>query len=537
MARCSLQEIDFMSYSRTGIGGAAGLQWIVVIAVMLAGAPALHAAAVGGPAVSRCEELARQNAAGRTITSAWSVSATEAFAPEASMGAVARNFCRVEGYIDDEIGFELWLPEPGAWNGRILTGGVGGQAGALNMPTLVRGVRRGYATASTDAGHKVADTHWLLGGGQRAVNYAERANHLLAVHVKQLVALYYGAEPQHAYFIGCSGGGRQALTEVERYPEDYDGVIAGAPGVNTPEMSARRMWEMLQHAQFGTLMSRRQWDLVADAALRACDRLDGLADGQVEDPRRCNFEPHSLLCRGAPSDACLSAAQLAAVRRVFAPLHDENGRRIDTGLVYGVHVSADPLPEPFTPGPRYLATVLFGDGVHRDPEWDARQFSLARDLPAIDSVMNLHADSPDIDAFRARGGKLLLYQGWMDPLVSARSTLVWHAALEHRYGRKALPSFAQLFMVPGMEHCRGGGVPDQFGGVGDDAPVVDAQHDLLSALETWVAGGKAPERVFAARIEQGRVTRTRPLCAWPAQARYRGRGRSDDAANFACSIR
>jgi feruloyl esterase len=443
-------------------------------------------------------------------------------------------YCQVVGRIEDEIGFELWLPAAMEWNGKLLTGGVGGQAGTVNAQLLARAVHRGYASASTDTGHKASDVHWLLGGTSRAVNYAERAQHLLAVQVKVLVAAFYGSGPHHAYFMGCSGGGRQALTEVQRYPADYDGVIAGAPGVNTPAMSARRLWEMLQHEQFGSLMTAAQWNLIARAQLQRCDARDGLVDGQVEDPRRCDFDPAQLLCHAGDTAGCLTAPQVAAARRLFAPLHDENGKRIDDGLYYGIRISADPVPEPFTPGPRYLATVLFGEGVHRNAAWDVHQFNLSRDLPAVDGVMNLHADDPAIDAFRARGGKLLLYQGWMDPLVSAQSTLGYMAALERRFGRTRLTEFTRLFMVPGMEHCRGGGVPDQFGAVGDDAPVVDADHDLLSALEAWVEQGRAPQRIVTTRIDDGRTLRTRPLCAWPRHSSYQGRGSIDEAANFAC---
>jgi feruloyl esterase len=222
------------------------------------------------------------------------------------------------------------------------------------------------------------------------------------------------------------------------------------------------------------------------------------------------------------------------VRRIFAPLQDETGRQVDTGLIYGVRVTRDVPPEPFTPGPPYLAVALFGDGVHHDPHWDARRFNLSRELPAIDRVMNLHADNPAIESFRAHGGKLILYQGWMDPLVSANSTLVYFDALNRRFGSRQLSSFVRLFMVPGMEHCRGGGAPDQFGGVGDDAPAPDPQHDMLSALEAWVLHDEAPARIVASRIDQGRVTRTRPLCAYPAQAQYNGSGSIDDATRFEC---
>jgi feruloyl esterase len=234
-------------------------------------------------------------------------------------------FCRVEGFIEKEIGFELWFPARERWNARLLVGGVGGQAGSFNYRELERGVRRGYASASTDTGHKADDRHWLLRRPDRAANYAYRANHLLAVRAKAMVRAFYGAPARNAFFVGCSGGGRQALTEVQRFPGDFDAVIAGAPGVNTPEMSARRMWEMQQHSLWARLMTAADWKLVAQAAVRACDELDGVRDGVIDDPRRCRFNPGTLACATGMKAGCLSAAQIAAVRRIYAPLVDAHG--------------------------------------------------------------------------------------------------------------------------------------------------------------------------------------------------------------------
>lgn len=440
-------------------------------------------------------------------------------------------YCRIEGRIEQEIGFELWLPVRASWNGRLLVGGVGGQAGSFNTRELARGVRRGYASASTDTGHKASDATWLLNRADRAANYAGRANHLLAVKAKALIARFYGKPSRHAFFVGCSGGGRQAFTELQRYPRDFDGIIAGAPGVNTPAMSARRMWEMQRHSEWGALMPAAAWTLVYQGAIRQCDGADGVLDGVVDDPRACRFDPSSLLCApGAGGGQCLTVPQVAAVRRLYAPLHDENGKRIDSGLLPTTPVSPSPLPEPFTPGPNYLATVLFAHGVHGDANWDARQFSLARDLPAIDKVMNLHADDPAIEPFTRSGGKLILYQGWDDPLVSAQSTLEYWDALTRRFG-PALGKSARLFMVPGMDHCRGGPGADLFGGAGGDAPLADPGHDLLSALEDWVLQGRAPQQVIATKLQPAR---TRLLCAWPAQARYTGMGSTDLAENYLC---
>lgn len=507
--------------------------------ILLSAAAALALSPLLVPSHAEARDCAALPAAalpGVRIVSASAVTAA-APSPAARVAPLQTAFCRVAGVIETEIGFELWLPEASAWNRRLLAAGVGGQAGQLNYIEMARGLKRGYATASTDTGHRADDVHWLLGDPMRAANYAERANHLLAGAAKALIAAYYDAPLRNAFFIGCSGGGRQALTEVQRFPEDYDGVIAGAPGPRTPEMSARRLWEMLQHSAHKGLLSEADWTRIARAGIAACDGDDGVKDGVVETPARCRFDIASLQCRpGASAPGCLSAKQVALARRIYGPLVDETGKRIDNGLLPGIPVSPVPAPEPFTPGPAYLAVVLFGDGVHRDPNWDTRRFRIADDLPAVDRVMNLHADNPDLSAFKARGGKLIMYQGWTDPLVSPKETADYYDAVERRLGEAATRDFVRLFMAPGVDHCVGGAGPDQFGGVGGDAPVRDADHDLLSALERWVEQGRAPERVVASKVEAGRTARTRPLCAYPMTARYQGRGSTDAAESFTCAV-
>jgi len=482
-----------------------------------------------------CAELGSFARPDLRITAATAIDAASRFTPPmAGVAAPERSFCRVEGVIEKEIGFELWLPLAPQWNGKLLTGGVGGQAGNYAYRELVRGVRRGYASASTDTGHKASDRHWLLGDPMRAANYAHRANHLLALAAKAIVDAHYGAPPRQAYFVGCSGGGRQALVEAQRYPADYDGIVAGAPAPKTPEMSVRRLWEMQLHARHRETMDAAAWQLVAKAGAQACDGQDGVRDGLADDPAQCRFEIASLRCTGGQREGCLSEAQVAVAQQLYAPLVDENGRRIDDGVLPGALVRPDPLPEPSAPGPPYLAVALFGDGVHRDPNWDPRRLHLARDLAAIDRVMELRADNPDLSAFAARGGKLLVYQGWADPLVAAQPTIAYVEAAGRQLGAERSAATLRLFMVPGMDHCSGGIGPDRFGGAGGDAPVVDAEHDLLSALEAWVEQGRAPSRIVAHQLQGGRVLRTRPLCAWPQRARYRGEGALDRAESYDC---
>jgi len=252
-----------------------------------------------------------------------------------------------------------------------------------------------------------------------------------------------------------------------------------------------------------------------------------LIDGVAEDPRRCRFDIQSLRCRPGVAAGCLSEEQVAFARQFYAPLKDPSGRALDRGLLPGVLVDS---------GRSRLAPATFAQAIRRVAEWDGKDFDAGRDLAAIDRVMpELRADDADLSAFRARGGKAIFYEGWMDPAVSANMIVDYQQAVETRLGGEAAAAqFERLFMVPGMLHCQGGAGPDQFGGSGGDAPTVDPQHDLLSALEDWVEHGRAPERIVASKLDGGRVMRTRPLCAWPTTARYAGKGSTDDAASFVC---
>lgn len=485
------------------------------------------------PSDAACSDLPAHAPADLRITSARVSPAGVGWAGEAGAGprrpptAVNAPFCRVQGVIEKEIGFELWLPLKGAWNGKFLGAGVGGDAGAFNFQDLPRGVNRGYAAATTDTGHKASDVNWMLGDPSRLANYEFRANHLLAVKAKQIVTTFYGAPARHAYFIGCSGGGRQGLKEMQRFPADYDGVISGANGPKTPEMTTRRMWEMLLKDARPGLMSPADWKLVSDAGVRACDQLDGVKDGVAEDPRRCTFDPGQLQCHGEKTAQCLTGEQVALARQIYAPLKDQDGRALDEGLLPGVLVDS---------ARSQLALGTFGRAIRKRSDWTGEGFNVRDDLAAIDRVMpELRADQADLSAFRKRGGKVLFYAGWMDPAVAPRMvTSYYEDVVKAAGGPRAAAGFSRLYMLPGVFHCGGGPGPDLVGGSGGDAPLVDPRHDLLSALEAWVEQGRPPGPMIASKVEQGRIVRTRPVCAYPLQARYVGKGATDDATNFRC---
>ena len=488
-------------------------------------AGALAASACNGLMGFKLEDVRVSSAAVVEPSAAWT---PDPNAPGARPIAVGAPFCRVQGVIGREIGFELWLPEPTRWNGRLLGAGVGGDAGAFNFSDLPRGVAQGYAAATTDTGHKAADRTWMLGPPERLTNFELLAHHRLAVTAKLLLARYYGRNADHAYFIGCSGGGRQALKELQRFPADYDGVIAGAPGPDTPEMTTRRMWELIQREQHPNLLSPADWALVVEAAVRACDELDGVRDGVIADPRMCRFDPASLACPpgAAPGARCLTPDQLALVKTIYAPLRGDDGRKLDDGVLPGVLIDS---------GHSRLAPATFGQAIRKQADWDGEGFDVSRDLAAIDRVMpELRADDADISAFAKRGGKVIVYEGWNDPAVAARMVIAYYNQVVAKLGPLEAGRMIRLFMAPGVEHCVGGPGPDQFGGAGAAAPSLDTGHDLLSALDAWVREARAPERVVASKLSHGEVVETRPLCAYPAAAHYDGHGDTNSAASFSC---
>jgi feruloyl esterase len=478
-----------------------------------------------------CADLKAAHFADVTIAAAEDVAPGKLWSDAPPAGPFQRRapkagFCRVQGVIDKEIGFELWLPPRAAWNGKFLGAGVGGDAGMFNYQDLPRGVDRGYAAATTDTGHKANAENWMLGDPARLTNFEWRANHLLAVKGKEILGAYYAAPAKLAYFIGCSGGGRQGLKEIQKFPADYDGVLVGAGGPKTPEMTTRRMWEILLRDKNAGLMSPADWGLIQQSAIAACDKLDGVADGVAEDPRRCTLDFAALACKGEKNAQCLTKRQIDFARQFYDPMRDEDGRKIDDGLLPGVLVDS---------GRSRLAPNTF-QAVRKQSDWNGEGFSVKADLAAIDRVMpDLRADNPDINAFARRGGKLIQYSGWMDPAVAAKMMIEYHEAIGRAAGGRAkADAFTRLYMLPGMLHCGGGAGADQIGGAGRDAPIIDAQHDLLTALEQWVEKGRAPGPMIASKLDSGAVIRTRLICPYPQSARYKS-GDTNNAASFKCT--
>ena len=493
---------------------------------------ALFAAfAVNAPAraaADGCAALAGNQGDGVVITSATAITPQGSWSPPASLGApspVSVPFCRVEGTIEKRIGFELWLPATAAWNGRLLGAGVGGDAGVFNFRDLARGVTAGYASSTTDGGHKASETRWMM-RRDAVLDYTHRAQHLTNTAVRRLIARYYGAGPHHAYFLGCSGGGRQGLKEAQRFAADYDGIVAGAGGPRMPEMSVRHLWHALyQQSHPEGALDGAAWSRVSAAAARACDADDGALDGVVDHPPSCRFDVGALQCGASSEPGCLSAAQVQTVRTLQQPLRDEKGRALDTGLLPGVTVRPGP-PSP-------LLLPFFAEGTHRDPRWNPAAFSIGGDLALARRRMpEMAADDPDLSRFAARGGRLILYQGWLDPSIIASQSVDYAANVRAKMGSRS-DDMLRLYMVPGMPHCGGGEGANQFGGSGSALPLGAADRDLLSAVVEWVEHARPPQGIAAVRLEGARVTRERLLCPYPLVARPT----NADAASQRCVAR
>jgi feruloyl esterase len=441
-------------------------------------------------------------------------------------------YCQVQGHVDTGIGFEVRLPT--GWNGKLYFQGSGGFAG--NIPAPGPGLVSGYAVATTDTGHQGAvpgpatDASWALNNPDRQIDFAYRAVHVATVAAKQIVQAFYGRPPARSYFEGCSTGGRQALMEAQRYPADFNGIIAGAPALDQTGAVVAENWNA--QALHVAPLPMDKVSLLAGEVLAECDAKDGLVDGLIGDPRRCRFDPGTLQCPAGDAPDCLTPEQVRTVRMMYSGPVNSQGDRIYLGFPQGHEDGADgwPLwitgngtatPRAFAFQDQFLHFFIFG------PTFDTLTFNFdtdpARLAPAAEF---LNATNPDLSVFEANGGKLIMWQGWSDPNLTPFRSVRYFLATVDAFGAgnaEDRARFFRLFMAPGVHHCSGGPGPNTF--------------DLLTPLENWVEGGIAPDRIIASHITGGMVDRTRPLCPYPQEARYSGSGSIDDAANFVCSRR
>ena len=481
------------------------------------------------------------------------------------------SLCRVAGVLhptpDSSIKFEVWMPEQG-WNGRLLGTGNGGFAGTIYYDQMASMLRQGYAVAGTDAGHEAEaeDAAFAYHHPEKVEDFGWRAVHLTAVRAKELVVAFYGRPQQKAYFDSCSDGGREALMEAQRFPEDYDGILAGAPANNWAHMVTSGIdVQQITLRDPGGYIGALKLPAISRAALAACDAQDGVADGIISDPEACHFDPKVLLCKEGDALSCLTAPQVTTLQKLYSGGIDSHGKSIFPG---------------FTPGDEAGAwrSWILGDGpgggggnnylnnyfrymVTGDPTWTALTANVDASLrQAMEKTSAaLDATSPDLSAFAGHGGRLMMYHGWNDPAISPWNSINYRNAVIQSMGSEKADEVMQLYMVPGMEHCAGGPGPNVLGQLSFPGA---AGHGTgaLDLLQLWVENNQKPQMILAAKelpgsSQAGTPTRParaktskstaakpaapnymiRPLCPYPLQARYDGTGSANRPSSFHCT--
>jgi feruloyl esterase len=509
-------------------------------------------------AAARCEALKGEQLPDATITIAQAVAAgpfQSAFMPVA---AQVPAHCRVAGRISPEPGsdieFEVWMPMSG-WNGRLYGSGNGGFGGAISYsPGPVEAVQHGAAGVSTDTGHSATspsaaeDGSWAQGHPERLKDYGYRAVHLATKSAQALVSAYYGKRVQHSYFASCSNGGREGLMEAERYPEDYDGILAGAPAYDWTGVAADFIWNTRALREPGAAIPISKVPAIQTAVRNACSATRGF----VHDPGACKFDPAVLLCKSSDSDACLTAPQVGALKKIYAGPRDSKGKSIYPGF------SASGAELGVPPGNGWDGWMLapVGGDSHQERypremlkyfvtglKTDVEHFDLDHDYAALKSELApiIDATDPDLSAFAARGGKLILWHGWADPGLAPQHTIDYFKKVRATIGVNKANAAMRLFMVPGVQHCFGGPGPGDFGQFVAPAQPADPHTNMSAALERWVEAGVAPESIIAthtlAPIELNPQPATSDnaelVCAYPKIAVSSG-GDFADPSSFRC---
>ncbi|PYR15733.1 MAG: tannase/feruloyl esterase family alpha/beta hydrolase [Acidobacteria bacterium] len=489
-------------------------------AVVLAWVASLQTVAAGGS----CADLAALALSNGKITRAETV---DGGTPpgQRSPSKPLPAFCRVAATLtpssDSDIKVEVWIPAAN-WNGKYQAVGNGAFNGTISYPAMASALTRGYATSSTDTGHVGGGATWAAGHPEKVVDFGWRAVHEMAIASKKIIASHTGSAPTFSYWNGCSAGGRQAMKEAQRFAEDFNGIIAGAPGLDWTGRAAQavRIAKTLEHNEAARLSSTDA-RLLHRAVVNACDAGDGLKDGLISDPAKCKFDPGVLQCNGSEQSDCLTPARVETARLIYsAGVNASTGREVG-GLLPGSELGWTDLG--WTESARSTGLDQFRFLVFNDPAWDIQKFNFDRDLARAEEADRdtLNALDPNLKPFIDHGGKLIQFHGWADPQISpANSTQYYARVVDALGGVPKVHGSYRLFMAPGMGHCGGGEGPNTF--------------DMVAALEQWVEHGKAPDQIPASHSTNGAVDRTRPLCPYPQLAMYKGAGSIDDAASFVC---
>lgn len=489
-----------------------------------------------GPTTS-CAALAATALPNAKVTSATAVAAGQFTPPGAGQGPAARPvptaFCRIQATLtpssDSDIKSEIWLPT--LWNGKFMMVGNGGWSGSITYGAMAEPLARGYAVASTDTGHEGTRGLFAIGHPEKLKDFGYRAVHETALKGKALTAAYYGSNPRFSYWNGCSSGGKQGLKEVQMYPGDFDGVIAGAPANNWVRLQTQSLAANIVNLPKGgaAILGPAQFGILNKGALAQCDEIDGLKDSQILDPRVCNFKATSLICKPGQSPAeCLTPAQADAADRIYAPVKNpRTGKLIYPGMPPGSEMTWGPvISRPWDTGADTYRVLL------NKPDWDFYTLDLSRDVEAAEKAdTGLMATTPDLSAFKARGGKIIQYHGWADPFIPTENSINYYESVVAKQGGLSqAQSFHRLFLVPGMGHCNGA-----------------YNVDWISALEHWVEGGVAPDLILAKRLPppgftpppvvnvvQAPAFGERPICVYPTISRRTGGGSGEEPVNYTC---
>jgi feruloyl esterase len=507
-----------------------------------------------------CENLPSLKLSHTTITAAQSIPAGTYTAPNGEVFQNMPAFCRVAATLtptsDSEIGIEIWMPAH-RWNGKFEGVGNGGYAGSIPYSAIAPGVSLGYATVGTDTGHVGSSSYdgsFALGHPEKIIDFGYRSIHLMTVIGKQIASAFYGEDANHSFFTGCSTGGRQALMEAQRFPDDYDGIVAGDPvAYYTHHHVGGNLWVVWQMFENPASTVFTTQDILLGNAVNArCDALDGVVDGVLNDPRRCHFDPAALLCTGSQMPpSCLTAEQVEAVRqlwtgpdqmvqqRAYYPPFERGGEADG----WPATISPEPPPSPQTDDHAEIGIPFFEYFVFDDPSWDFRTFDWISGPAYVDNkevvpgqtlASVLNSIDPRLERFRARGGKLIQYHGFSDPEVPPLTSINYFESVVNFPGgssqqtrpqiRDDTQEFYRLFMVSGMNHCKGGPGANVF--------------DMLTPLVHWVEHDIAPDRILATHYVNNDpalgIAFKRPLCSYPQEAEYKGSGNTNDAANFVC---
>jgi feruloyl esterase len=506
----------------------------------------VHAARPGSGDAASCTALAGQTIAANTV-----IQSAEYMPDGGSVGTtkVSVPFCRVIGVAtptaDSHIGFEVWLPPAGQWNGNFRGEGSGGSAGAISPGPMRDALMTGYATMSTDNGHidGANGEHglsWAYKHPQKMIDWAWRALHLSTIAAKKIVAAFYGKPAGKNYFVSCSAGSHHAIMEATRFPADYDGLIGGAAPWKWTALMLGHTWNSMPAMKDQSALTVESVAILNRGMIKACDKLDGLEDGVIADPRRCTVDPVQFQCSETNKSECLTPVQVAAARHIYAGATKSDGTRLMPGQVRGSELGWLGQSGGVTPGGS--SWDFWRQAVFQDPDFRNVNFDFDKDTERAlatklsgATLAEVYDEKPDLDGFKARGGKFIFFQGWADPVITPLMDVDFYNRIVARYGQEATDGFFRFFPLAGMGHCGGGAGFSHIGGATGAPLKDDAAHDLVRALEAWSAKGEAPSLFIAAHVNDAKqVTATRPICRYPLEARYVGHGDISNAANFTC---